>query len=307
MNRILLNCLMACYAEILIAQTPPVFIPVDYSNVHWGNGTSLSLVGRGGHEVLVLRKAFFWENSEQDGCENGPWAKIDAGVCHETLFQLHSLEEVKSTPSLVEAFKIGDGTKIPGPIYFADEDCLFVDHDAYSEWVDGPWGCYYSNLGVFDWTQAGVGTISLIIAEGDQTWWVFGSEDDILGGAVISKNQTGIIHIDCPGFGWVEFENIKVPSGLEQSVDVGDYYWYYLWDGKYPSNAQLEPQYLWDQYVPLPGMLDPSQGLFDIPHMEEQFPANSSIGLLGGKFPKGTLSKPMIYKAADKPAVFGQN
>lgn len=254
---------------------PTAFIPVDRSHLHPGvyqEGPPLSLIPN--HRMLVLRRAFFWENSEDFDCDadggyGAPYGNLYIG-------------------------KPGSQVYLPGPVFNAGGDCPWGSGpDAKSEWIDGPWGCCYSNCAIYDWTETGDNLVTIRLHEADDS-----NEDDILGSFVVNKNTTGeIFHLFSP-VGFVVLENIDVPSsGFEPSVEVGNYYWFHNWNGVLPDVGEWRFEKKYDQYNPLAGKT--------IEEMEVIFPEKSTIGLLGGKFPKGKFSKPMIYKSPCQTAVFG--
>lgn len=271
---------------------PDVFVPIDRVNATYNPEDPNPYINIDpGTRVLMLRKAFFWENSEDLGCPHGPWAELNIKTLPSGILNNYSNLELSQNTNIWQVPQNGS-TRLPGPIYFADEDCLFNIYDAYSEWIDGPWGALYSNLPVHVWEEGGPTTIGVFVAEADGS-----NPEDFLGGREVSIDDDFVL-LRCWMFGWVLLENVDFngPSDSEHSVDVGNFYWYYDWDGSYPANSQVEGASIWDQYIPLSGS--------SIDEMEATFPAGSKIGLMGGKFPAGTLNKPMIYKASDVPAVF---
>ena len=279
---------------------PTAWIPIDRSNVTPSQpALNLSV----GDRVLMVRRAFLWENSEDLGCCHGPYASVGLNIHSPNIltdfnsdFDAISQQYVEPWPS----YPILAGVKLPGPIYTADNPCndfgagcFGIPDDPNSEWIDGPWGACYSKIPAYKWPAGGASQVALIMREGDDT-----NNDDFMGGIIVDKNNNNPILFKAWKFGWVELQNVTITAAdLTHNVDVTDLYWFHNWNGANPSSihsiAQTPP---YDQFLPLPGST--------IPQMEATFPAGSHIGLIGGTFPAGTLNKPMHYSAPCQPAFF---
>ncbi|MFN0214332.1 MAG: T9SS type A sorting domain-containing protein [Saprospiraceae bacterium] len=305
---------------------PRAWIPIDKENIN-GENAEISV----GDNVLLLRRAFIWENSEDHDCCHGPYGSVSLHVHQKNLLTDYNtdfnliaqeycgegdvdfLEEPANdcNPGMffqcfdfVNDYPIIGGKKVPGPIYHADNLCndfgegcgsfLGLVDDPKSEWIDGPWGVCYSRIPIYKWPSNTPNEIALILREGDDL-----NCDDFLGGKIVKKSDTGIIRLNAWMFGWLELENkVVTAEDISNSVDIADYYWNYNWNGANPEEVHSIPQTPpYDQFVPLPGG--------SILEMESTFPIGNTVGLIGGVFPKGVLSKPMTYKAACVPAVFG--
>jgi len=323
-----ITCLNKAQSAAQLPQ-PTAWIPIDRDNIN--GDIPMDLNGAVGERVLLLRRAFLWENTEDLGCCHGPYASVglkiyganlltDFGFNFDAIAQQYcgvtddnELDEpVNSCNDLTcLAFQntypeLVNGFKLAGPVFNADnlcndfgQDCgsfLGLVHDPKSEWIDGPWGVCYSRMPIFRWTPGIPDQVSLVLREGDDT-----NCDDFLGGILIDKNDNNPILFKAWKYGWLELQVVTITQAdIDYNVDVADYYWFYNWNGINPEEIHSIPQTPpFDQFVPLAG--------HDIPEMEAFFPAGSTVGLIGGKFPhNGTFSKPMTYKAACQPAVFGQ-
>ncbi len=309
-NSLKITCLKKASTVNQLPQ-PTVWIPIDRGNVNGADPAKLEI----GDEVLMLRRAFIWENSEDLGCCHGPYASLGLNVHSSNLltdfnFNYDAIAEqyceggVKCGLTFNAKYPKIDGLKLPGPIFYADNpcndfseslNCFFIPSNPKSEWIDGPWGACYSGIPIFKWKEDTPHKVSLILREGDDT-----NTDDFLGGILIDKNKDKDKPIVFRSwkFGWIELEIKTIEQkDIEFNVDVADYYWFYNWDGANPEQIHSIPQTPpFDQFTPLANR--------SIEQMEATFPSKSTVGLLGGKFPTGTLRKPMIYKAACVPAVF---
>jgi len=291
---------------------PTSWVPVDRNNVNSEIAEGYTI----GERVLMLRRAYIWENAEDVSCCHGPYGSVTLMVYPSNLltdygFNFPAIAEVYcenfcSLAPTCQSFLanypvINNGFRLAGPVYNADNpcndfgsNCLGIPSDPKSEWADGPWGVCYSRIPVFKWGNL-PDQVSLVLREGDET-----NCDDFMAGILIDKNNSNTIVFRAWNFGWIELQNITITQAdIDNNVDVADYYWNHSWNGNNPEHIHSIPQTPpYDQFVPLAG--------HSISEMESIFPTGSIIGLLGGKFPTGTLSKPMIYKAACQPAVFGQ-
>lgn len=304
---------------------PFAWIPMDG---HYGPlNNSQSNMPSPGSEVLVVRRAYIWENSEDLGCLHGPWGSLALRVYEpQLLTDFDTYDEIRevycdggdpfenfwgidvndcsySNCTLFDSLypPLSGGCHLHGPVYDATNTCCilgFCGPDPGGEWLDGPIGVQYSNLRVFTWPDD-VNEVSVILREGDDA-----SCDDFCGGAVINRNETGRFIVDLWHYGWVELENIVVPpSQYEESIDVADFYWMNKWDGQYFDGSGYFGPHIADQYVPLP-----STTLYDMQYTSffSIIPDGSTIGLLGrSQFPTGLLSRPMKYVAPCEPALFG--
>ena len=240
---------------------PDIFVPVDNANLNGqadsppGSYLSLASTAGVGHPVLALRKAFFWENSEDIECPHGPPGDIGIHIVEPSVVRAYLsdpnfwYQRLVSAPELwqTKRYVRNDGRTasrdLPGPIFWWINDCccLGIPPDAHDEWTDGPWGAEYSNLGLFDWDGLDSafaanhgGQIGLVVSESDAT-----NPEDFLGAALVSR--AGLIGLNgMPAdepiklrmFGWLRVQNTS--SGPEATVDFADAYVYPSWDGTYP-------------------------------------------------------------------------
>lgn len=291
------RCLPAAQTAANMPQ-PTAWIPIDRNNFNGGVPALPNI----GDRALMLKRAFIWENSEDLGCCHGPYASIALGVYESALLtnfnhDFDAIAQIYQEP--LPGYTLLGGVKLPGQIYSADNPCndfwsgcFGAPDDPKGEWIDGPWGACYSRVPVFIW-PAHLNQVSVILREGDDT-----NNDDFMGGILVDKANNNPIIFKAWNFGWLEFQNVTITQEhLNENVDVSDLYWFHNWNGANPSSIHSIPQTPpYDQFLPLPGS--------SIPQMEAAFPANSTIGLLGGQFPAGTLRKPMTYKAPCQPATF---
>lgn len=314
---------------------PSAWIPVDRNNINYENNPTLEI--NIGDRALMLKRAFIWENAEDLGCCHGPYGSVGLEIYKSNLLKDYnfnfdaiandfcgqrdvenfgnsctvapcSLNPFSTCCTFLNKYPVisGAGYKLPGPVFNADNrcndfwagiDCLWQPSDPKSEWLDGPWGVCYSRIPVFIWSDNTDNEVSLVLREGDDT-----NCDDFLGGMLINKNDIGKkILFKAWKYGWIELEIVTIKQAdLIENVDKSNQYWYANWNGANPEEIHSIPQAPpYDQFVPLSGKT--------IKEMESTFFENNTIGLIGGKFPSGKLSKPMMYKAATEyqPAVFG--
>jgi hypothetical protein len=281
---------------------PQIFVPFDFSskNPHPENDHHL-LEAMPGHRMLVLRRAFFWENSESIGGWHGPYGDIKIEA-HNPIVLQYTDEQLVKSKSLWHPH-VYRSSDLSGPIWSGYAQALYPD--PYDEWIDGPFGCIYSNIAVWDW---GVDPnnnqeIAIIIAEADSPNEYMGKSS-----SSITPLTEGPILIKVWGFGWVVLENIWVPNAKETNIDNADVYWYGGWDGIYPAhvygptNAAVPTETSYgSQFKPF---IDDSFWKF---HNNSAFDG-WTVGLLGSNFPACTLDRPRTYAVSDsdKPAVFGQ-
>lgn len=317
---------------------PTAWLPVDRTNINNDYPEGLKV----GDTVIFLKRAFLWENSEDLGCCHGPYGSVSFNVYNSNLLTdynfnfdaiandycgapdvsaaLDELANKCSLPCWLNPFSpccnfldkypvLKGGFKLPGPIFNADNSCndfghikcgypfTFLITDPESEWIDGPWGVCYSRIPIFNWSSTKDNVVSVVLREGDNL-----NCDDFLGGMLINKNDIDrTILFKAWKYGWIELKiEIIKEADRKENVDKSDQYWYANWSGANPGEIHSIPQKPpYDQFVPLEGKT--------IKEMESTFAENTKIGLIGGKFPSGKLSKPMLYKAATEyqPAVFG--
>ena len=281
---------------------PALLVPVDLTSIHrLADPRSAGYLAC--HRMLVLRKAYFWENSEEVDCSgtvcghvvcHGPYGdlKIAAfdpgldGFSFERLFFDHTLWEglrLCDHPSDDPNSRV-NGAKLPGPIWsgFAPGGIPYGE-DPFSEWIDGPWGCAYSNIAVWDWDGSDRGAqmgctdrngsdrraqIALGVYEADSEALNCGSPADLMGWQLVNKTDDEIL-LHVRTYGWVLLQNIDVPATpgrqcgervSETSVaraDVPDpehdgfmrgVYWYPGWDGSYPEEVYGPPTVACPQY-----------------------------------------------------------
>jgi hypothetical protein len=124
---------------------------------------------------------------------------------------------------------------LPGPAYEGIVPHLGED-DALDEWVDGPWGTAYSNLGIVDWDgldRLYGGSLGIVLSEADGCVAGICNKEDFLGAAIVERDRVGLFPpIEARMFGWVQLENVQ--TGTEPSVDFADVYVFPDWDGTYP-------------------------------------------------------------------------
>lgn len=214
---------------------PDVYVPFDFSSRNTtpdpANDTP-PIEAIPGHRQLVLRRAYFWENSEDVGGWHGPYADIKIGAYRQSVVQYSDMELVQNSSLWDSPSLIIQKTELPGPVWGGYATIGYPD--PYDEWIDGPFGCVYSNISVMDW---GVypdesARIGIIISESD-------SPDAYMGrsASAIGPSDEGEILIKVWGFGFVVVENIWVPEGGERNLATGDVYWYGGWDGEYPCRV----------------------------------------------------------------------
>lgn len=274
---------------------PSAWIPIDYTDFN-GNLTGGINNSEVGDRVLVLRKAFLHENSEDVGGWHGPYGNISIHCRPSNFFT-----DYNNSVSAIEADYDEDGTwitqygpkiadvKLAGPVYYATS---FFGPNPESEWIDGPWGVCYSRVVIHNWDDgSNYNSISVFIREGDPT-----ATDDFMGGQVVNKNTTGPILVYAWMYGWFVVENIVLTQeDMSENISDSDYYWNQSWNGSHPESIQGMSSY--DQYNPLPNTT--------IDDMQNSFDAGSKVGLLGGSFDvTGILDKPMIYTAPCESAIF---
>lgn len=280
---------------------PQIYVPFDItnSNPHPENDAYLKPFVAG-HRMLVLRRAFIWENSEAIGGLHGPYGDVKIEVYPPGLLS-YSEEYLAANWPALSPGNILSGSDLPGPIWSGYAPIFYPD--PYDEWVDGPFGCLYSNIAVWDWDAPGaVQSIGICIAEADSPNAFMGKSQ-----FAITPGMEGEILVKVWGFGFVVLENILVPdSGQEPSVAKGDVYWYGGWNGQYPVSV-YGPQ---NPAVPC----ETCPGNQFRPFTNDQFwnfhnnPAfdGYTVGLLGRRFPAGVYDRPRTYCAIDGPVVFGQ-
>lgn len=311
-------CMQRCVEEECLPQ-PTTWIPIDFTDI-FGEPDVLPpdhLIL--GNKVLMLKKAFIWENSEDVGGIHGPYASISITCRRKEFFDDFTYEQIVN--NYCEEYYLGDsisnslcyqfetnygeipnaGVKLPGPAYWAHP---FLLPNPKSEWIDGPWGACYSRIPVFDWDNQitnpdNFSEISVHLREGDDS-----NLDDFLGGQIINKNTTGPILVQCGHFGYMVLQNeIITQEHIDENISGLDVYWNAKWNGSHPEEIvgghviipnSLLPE--WNQYLPL--------AADEIDEMESIFLAESTVGLIGRDFPTGTLDKPMKYSAPCDPATF---
>ena len=306
---------ISCVRKGALPPQPELFIPVDIENVHPLVDTPVQRFVPN-DTMLVLRKAFFWENSEETGrrvgSPHGPYGDIKIAICDISVTRFNFYELFHNQP-LWESRRLPlnngrVGMTLPGPIWSGYEPQIYPD--PYSEWIDGPWGCIYSNIALWDWSaNPSLDSVAVIVYETDGYWGFWGSPDDILGYMKVTPETLNKpINFRVRMYGWITLENkIVDPSGEEPSVDLGQVYWYGSWDGSYPEEV-YGPQ---NDAIPT----QTSPGSQYHPFTDTEFWAfynNSAfdgytVGLLGKNFeiPGGVLKRPRIFKVIDKerPAI----
>lgn len=345
---------VSCISKDSLPQ-PQVLIPLDgYESISFSKPPPMP-DSDNNLNMLVLKKAFLWGNSEQLDCCHGPAGAVSIRTYPPTSFTPFASVDYNSE-FISEQYCEGVITncinccnkfekqmtdfRMPGPAFTFDNKCdegadyvlcgEFVDdlgdfaqlvfdiatdpqgiklcdllddcedwlnHNPTSEWLDGPWGVRYSNFPLIVWDTTQLNDVFVMIREGDEGGFPFYDRDDYMGGRFVSKFEQGEILVRCYHFGWLVLENITLPPhSKEPSVDIANRYWFNAWDGVFPVDIIKNQEY--DQYSPLPNAT--------ITEMEARFSEGDTVGLLGGRFPAGLLSKPMIYIASGMPAVFSE-
>ena len=324
---------------------PALFVPVDLTSIHpLADPSSAGYLAC--HRMLVLRKAYFWENSEEVDCSgtvcghvvcHGPYGdlKIAAfdpsldGFSFERLFFDHTLWEGLRLPGHPNGV---NGAKLPGPIWsgFAPGGVPYGE-DPFSEWVDGSWGCAYSNIAVWDWDGNDRRTrIALGVYEADSEALNCGSPADFMGWQLVDRTDNEIL-LHVRTYGWVLLQNIDVPAtpgqcGVpvsEPTVASADIYWYPDWDGAYPEEVYGPPtvacpQYpdyeacqRWpgSQYLPFTdNAVGGREGFFDF-LSRTNFPDDVlRVGLLGSAQPLPVmgLHNVMVFRLQNVPPAIAQ-
>lgn len=285
---------------------PSVFVPFDVSDVNPNpdNDANLkSLAPYVGHKVLVLRKAFLWENSEDVGGIHGPYGDVKFGAYDPAIFSNSNWKD----PNVAANYSMNGwiSSELPGPIWSGYIEAGFPD--PYDEWIDGPFGCVYSNIAVWDWgninSVSNNAKIAVLVREADAT-----NPEDILGGGTVTAGQTGLVLIKIESFGWLLVENVDVLAeearvSLNGSNKV---FWIGGWNSQYPVDV-YGPQNAAVTCEKCPGnQFNPfNDSQFWSFHNNPTF-NGYKVGLLGGKYPKGVYNMPRTYYAIDKPVTFGQ-
>lgn len=294
---------------------PDIFIPFDLlnRNPNAENDHYLpDMRGKGGHKVLSLRKAFLWENSEDLGGWHGPYADVKIGVCQTDILQYkNNWDYLAQHPEIwCQSPMLRFAMELPGPIWSGYAPIGFPD--PYDEWIDGPFGCIYSRMVLWDWDEnLSVKEVIPIVFESDAT-----NPNDLMGvyPKAITRDTKGEILFKVRVFGWVILENITLQSiilgvGFEPIVDVGHVYWYGGWDGLYPEEVYgpTDPPAIPDQLSPGSQFRPFTDAQFWTYHNDPRFDGKV-VGLLGNKFPKGVYDRARTYMVIDKdkPAVFGR-
>ncbi|MCB0855780.1 MAG: hypothetical protein KDD63_26345, partial [Bacteroidetes bacterium] len=257
-----------CIQRLPQGPQPEVFVPINRANVNSGATPHSILLtnAQNGHRVLMMRKAYFYENSEDIGTIHGPYGDLKVNVCAQSVNNL-SYSALEDPSNWHNSSVWYDQNTLYGPIY--DEP---TNNPApKNEWIDGPWGAEYSNVMVWDWDAPGnPNTVTILVSESDGT-----NAEDYLGKKLISKtDNTVFMSVGC--YGWILFENVDITSGAEPSIEVGSHYWFDAWDGSYPESVYGPNGSAYgSQYKPF----------FNYSDLIQNAPPGSDVGLMGGKFP----------------------
>jgi hypothetical protein len=283
---------------------PDIYIPIDLDNINpQADGNWLDWPWIPDNNLLVIRKAFFWENSEDVGGLHGPFGDIKISVCTSSIANwtyhdfLNNWQSIKDNSNYRFRF-----ITLPGPIYACDSPIGFAP-EPKNEWIDGPWGCYYSNIALIDWdNNNSPSEVTIVITEADVS-----NDEDILGWQLVSSNDEQIL-IKARMFGWVELQKVTADfSGKEPSVDLGDFYCWDDWDGSYPEGVDLgsDPETgliidaLGTQYKPYSNYLQ-------MKLITDLFPVHLDIGLYPGIYPAVTINNSRTYySVGGGTAIFG--
>lgn len=308
--RLKVECLQKANSYQELPQ-PDIFVSFDYSssNPNPENDSHLLPLDPD-HRMLVLRRAFLWENSEDLGGFHGPYGDVKIGSYNPIVLSYSEEVLVQNTLLWNRSELIKHKSDLPGPIWsgYAEANPPPIPSypDPYDEWIDGPFGCIYSNIAVMDWgtNPSQNESVGIIISEAD-------SPDSFMGKSqfAITPFMEGPIIVKVWGFGWVVLENIWVPaSGKELTVAQSNVYWYGSWDGVYPVNV-YGPQNPAIPCESCPGsQFRPfTDAQFWNFHNDARFDGYK-VGLMGSKFPAAILNRPRTYIATDKekPAVLGK-
>ena len=285
-----------------------------------GNPVVFSSIGLG-DTVLMLERAYIYENAEQHDCCHGPWGKVVLKTFNTEAATDYGgdFDQMRSDYLGVDWFfnysGIGGQVQLPGPTYtannpcsdiFSHPSCFGAPTNPWSEWTDGPIGIQFSRFAVLNWNSSvydPMPSVALFAQENDGT-----SPDDLMGAMPITRSFAGPIYFYVWKHGWLQLRNVVKSSSNEyftlagdpysmQSIDYCDHYWMNKKEVSSFSGVIEQSAYLWDQYSPM--------GQVSIETMEALFSADQTIGLLGREFPTGLLSKPMRYSAPCEPALFG--
>lgn len=290
---------------------PPYFVPIDGCHIHPDatpyplnnfNGLDVKI----GDTVLYLRRSFFWENAEQLNCDlpsdpHGPYGDIKINVTEDSISFL-TYEELLD-PTLWHVIR---PTTVFGPIWGA----AACGPNPHNEWVDGPWGCVYSNVPIFNWNQTNIDSAGLIVSEADKS-----SPSDFLGSCITRKNDIGLFLFKVGVCGWIILENkIITPTNyVEESIEHVSNFYYPTWDGHYPAivkgpdipgiergnlsfsgcvfnNSNIGDRFNGSQYYPY----------FEYDSINYLIHEFDSVGIIGGVIPAGLeLDKQITYIPLD--------
>ena len=169
-------------------------------------------------KCLSYVELFFWENSEDIGGWHGPYGDIKIEAWNPIILSF-SESQLNNTWQYIEPSYRINNSVLPGPIWSGYAKMWYPD--PYHEWVDGPFGCIYSNIAIYDWEATGAKkSIAVAVAEADKPNSFMGVYN-----SVITADTPGEILIKVGGFGFVVLENITAPR-KEPKVSKGDVYWY---------------------------------------------------------------------------------
>lgn len=293
---------------------PDVFVPFDFSDANPNEENDHYLRPYvNGHRMLVLRKAFFWENSEPLGGGHGPYEDIKIAVCKKDILNYDFIYLVEHQDFWQQLLLTIPVMELPGPVWSGYASAGYPD--PYDEWIDGPWGCVYSNIALWDWgicPGSGQPVVPIVYTT-DSDNFFFPSELDgnNLAGVydnIITPDMEGPILFKVRMFGWVILENICVNGEEPHFPSNNSVYWLNGWNGVHPEtiygpqNAAVPREaYPGNQFRPFT-----TQQFFDRFYNNRSYDG-WNIGLLSGKFPAMTISKRGTYRAFGHPAVFGGN
>jgi|GEM_PF-4828331 len=275
---------------------PDIYVPIDADQVHPGSTPHSYTVTN--ENMLYLKRAFFWENSEDLRCDldplgpyspHGPAGDIKIKICHKSVadYSLDSLNTFQhlweisedcyvrfiyngSNPVFIETncnsrfieYKPQDlinfynfnydqpfdttiyltkasyhDNTLYGPVYISPTACdaagIANSPVSRNEWIDGPWGTFYSNVAVVDWNLIDDNEVTILITEADVPIpFISDNLPDVMGAHRVKKNQNSEILINVGMFGWIILKN-EVSNG--KSVEYIKHYWYPVWDAQYPE------------------------------------------------------------------------
>ena len=171
---------------------PRRWVPIDGRDVPTGHnpGSCSQDTPFSTGNLLVVRRAYIWENTDAWECPHGPWAEV----------------RVKAL-----AGPVTTDFKLAGPIPYAHDKCLLGCWPS-DEWADNWDGVVYSNFGFFDWDATELNEVTVVVNEGTADFMVF----------TVSRFENEIIYFQ-NNYGFIEVQNVFL-SAPEPRICTGDIY-----------------------------------------------------------------------------------